>query len=206
MTLVLLKWKGKMLIDWLSVQFWVCCSCIYDLIYWEGRRWNHCERHTCFSMCVVNSICAIHPHRDMQNINDAYLKCFFLISGCKRSSQWKTFRKPVCKQSLFLQFMVTIVVKKWHTSNVYFCKCTRYRLIININGTLLFFLFHFPYYCLQYSSLFLPLCVFCGFIRSPCEENLSILCCANVQWQSWSFVWATSSFVIGCWKDDIVLG
>ncbi len=42
-TLVLLKSNGKMLMKWLSEQFWRCCSC-----------WNHCERHAHFSLCVVN--------------------------------------------------------------------------------------------------------------------------------------------------------
>ncbi len=32
MTLVLLKWNGKMLVKWLSDQFWRYCSCIYVLI------------------------------------------------------------------------------------------------------------------------------------------------------------------------------
>ncbi len=32
MTLVLLKWNGKMLVKWLSEQFWRYCSCIYVLI------------------------------------------------------------------------------------------------------------------------------------------------------------------------------
>ncbi len=31
-TLVLLKWNGKMLVKWLSEQFWRYCSCIYVLI------------------------------------------------------------------------------------------------------------------------------------------------------------------------------
>ncbi len=32
MMLVLLKWNSKMLVKWLSGQFWRCCSCIYVLI------------------------------------------------------------------------------------------------------------------------------------------------------------------------------
>ncbi len=32
MTLVLLKWNGKMLVKWLSDQFWRYCLCIYVLI------------------------------------------------------------------------------------------------------------------------------------------------------------------------------
>ncbi len=32
MRIVLLKWNGEMLMQWLSEQFWGCCSCIYVLI------------------------------------------------------------------------------------------------------------------------------------------------------------------------------
>ncbi len=49
MMLVLLKWNGKMLMKWLSEQFWGCCSCVCPHL--DGRRWNHREHA---SVCVVN--------------------------------------------------------------------------------------------------------------------------------------------------------
>ncbi len=42
MTLVLLKWNGKMLVKWLSGQFWRCCSCIYVLIETADERHARC--------------------------------------------------------------------------------------------------------------------------------------------------------------------
>ncbi len=38
MTLVLLQWNGKMLMKWLSEQFWSYCSYIYVLIETADER------------------------------------------------------------------------------------------------------------------------------------------------------------------------
>ncbi len=47
--------------------------------YIEAAEAENCERHTQFSICVVNE--NIHSHRDMQNMQDSYLKVFLFFWG-----------------------------------------------------------------------------------------------------------------------------
>ncbi len=68
--LVLLKWNGKMLVKWLSEQFWSYCSYGYVLIETAD------ERHTrCVTLCnfVNKTVRLLHPYRDVQNMQDSYL-------------------------------------------------------------------------------------------------------------------------------------
>ncbi len=70
LTMVLLKWNGKMLVNWLSEQFWRCCLCIYVLIETADAE------ITCTSVYVVNKtahLCHSFIHTETQNMQDSYL-------------------------------------------------------------------------------------------------------------------------------------
>ncbi len=47
--------------------------------YIEAAEAENCERHTHFSICVVNK--TIHSHRDMQHMQDSHVKCFVFWGG-----------------------------------------------------------------------------------------------------------------------------
>ncbi len=49
----LLKSNGKMLMKWLSEQFWRCCSCMSS--FGETAEAEVTASVTCFSLCVVNT-------------------------------------------------------------------------------------------------------------------------------------------------------
>ncbi len=67
MTLVLLKWNGKMLVKWLSDQFWRYCSCIYVLV-------ETAEAENTASAVYVNKTARLlHSYRDAQNMKYSYL-------------------------------------------------------------------------------------------------------------------------------------
>ncbi len=69
MTLVLLKWNGKMLVKWLSDQFWRCCSCIYVFIETADAE---ITASTTRAVYVVNKTTRLlHSHRDTQNMQDS---------------------------------------------------------------------------------------------------------------------------------------
>ncbi len=70
MTLVLLKWNGKMLVKWLSDQFWRYCSCIYVLIETADAEITVSVTR---AVCVVKTARLLHSHRDAQNMQDSYL-------------------------------------------------------------------------------------------------------------------------------------
>ncbi len=59
MMLVLLKWNGKMLVKWLSDQFWR---------YWDGRCWNHAR-----CVCSKKTARLLHSYRDMVDAEHAGL-------------------------------------------------------------------------------------------------------------------------------------
>ncbi len=67
MTLVLLKWNGKMLVKWLSDQFWRYCLCIYVLIETADAE------ITASAVYVNKTVRLLHSHRDAQNMQDSYL-------------------------------------------------------------------------------------------------------------------------------------
>ncbi len=74
LTMVLLKWNGKMLVKWLSEQFWRCCLCIYVLI--ETADAENTASVTRASVYVVNKtarLCHSFIHTETQNMQDSYL-------------------------------------------------------------------------------------------------------------------------------------
>ncbi len=71
MTLVLLKLNDKILVKWLSDQFWRYCSWIYVLIETAD---NEITVRTTRSVYVVNeTVRLLHSHKDAQNMQDSYL-------------------------------------------------------------------------------------------------------------------------------------
>ncbi len=74
LTMVLLKWNGKMLVKWLSEQFWRCCLCIYVLIETADAEITASVTRT--SVHVVNKtahLCHSFIHTETQNMQDSYL-------------------------------------------------------------------------------------------------------------------------------------
>ncbi len=72
LTMVLLKWNGKMLVKWLSEQFWRCC--IYVLI--ETADAEITASFTRVSVYVVNKtarLCHSFIHTETQNMQESYL-------------------------------------------------------------------------------------------------------------------------------------
>ncbi len=67
MTLVLLKLNGKMLVKWLSEQFWRYCSCIYVLIETADAE------ITASAVYVNKTARLLHSYKDAQNMQDSYL-------------------------------------------------------------------------------------------------------------------------------------
>ncbi len=74
MTLVLLKLNGKMLVKWLSDQFWRYCSCIYVLIETADAE-TQCA---VYITSVNKTACLLQSHRDVQNMQDSYLNRLLL--------------------------------------------------------------------------------------------------------------------------------
>ncbi len=72
MTLVLLKWNGKMLVKWLSEQFWRYCSCIYVLIETADAEVTASATRAVYVVKKKNAR-LLHSHRDAQNMQDSYL-------------------------------------------------------------------------------------------------------------------------------------
>ncbi len=64
MTLVLLKLNGKMLVKWLSDQFWRYCSCIYVLIETADAEITTSVTR---AVCIVKTMRLLHSYRDMQD-------------------------------------------------------------------------------------------------------------------------------------------
>ncbi len=73
MTLVLLKWNGKMLVMWLSEQFWSYCSYIYVLIETADECHVRCAVYVTF---VNKTVRLLHSYRDEQNMQDSHLNRF----------------------------------------------------------------------------------------------------------------------------------
>ncbi len=64
MMLVLLKWNGKMLVKWLSEQFWRYCSCIYVVIEMADAEITRAV------YVVKKNPRLLHSYRDAQNMQD----------------------------------------------------------------------------------------------------------------------------------------
>ncbi len=79
MTLVLLKLNGKMLVKWLSEQFWSYCSHIYVLIETADEQYSLCSLFIVYAtravyVTLVNKTARLlHSYRDTQNMQDSYL-------------------------------------------------------------------------------------------------------------------------------------
>ncbi len=73
MMLVLLKWNGKMLVKWLSDQFWRHCSCIYVLT-------ETADTEITLSVYVNKTARLLHSYRDAQNMQDSYLNILLRLN------------------------------------------------------------------------------------------------------------------------------
>ncbi len=70
MMLVLLKWNGKMLMKWLSDQFWRYCSCIYVLIETADAEITTSATRAVFVTLVNKTVRLLHSYRDAQNMQE----------------------------------------------------------------------------------------------------------------------------------------
>ncbi len=66
MTLVLLKWNGKMLLKWLPGQFWRYCSCIYVLIEMADAEITASTTYALYVKLVTlnKTVRLLHSYRD----------------------------------------------------------------------------------------------------------------------------------------------
>ncbi len=100
LTLVLLKWNGKMLVKWLSEQSWSYCSYIMSAM------------RTVYVMLVNETARLLHSYRDVQNMQDSYLNWLL------RRNIYNVFERLISVHTLLIKHIQTSIIK--HCFNAVF--------------------------------------------------------------------------------------